>query len=364
MKKLIYILLICIFNIQVSGHSRNLLNNNIAGIYKTGFGEMTLSINGNHVTGTYKNAGGKIDGILTGHILKGTWTQTNGKGKIEFIFNDNFSAFKGKWSYNSAAPSGVWNGTKTSTVSNSTTKTSSTISNNNIAGTYKTDYGEMTLRTNGNRITGTYANAGGKIDGILTGHTLKGTWTQTNGKGKIEFIFNTNFSAFTGKWGRNNAAPSSKWNGTKIGSTSSTGVVQPSSNSDPINQPNVSSQPIVGNQIFNNGNRSGVGNGVKSNTYFYVGKTTTISSISNYHWNNGKGAQPGKIGLRNYQGTILGTWQSVGSDGMGGVKNANWTVYPNITLQPGIYQITDSEPSTWSQNEGSFGAGFSIVNAK
>jgi hypothetical protein len=126
----------------------------------------------------------------------------------------------------------------------------------------------------------------------------------------------------------------------------------------------VASQPIVGNEIFNNGNKNMVYNGVKSNTYFYVGKTTTIKSISNYHWNNGRGSMPGKIGLRDTLGAILGEWQSVGSDGMRGVKNANWTVYPNITLQPGLYMITDSEPSTWSQNLGSFGAGFSIVNAE
>ncbi len=143
---------------------------------------------------------------------------------------------------------------------------------------------------------------------------------------------------------------------------------QASNNSGIINQPTtntpITSIPKIGNIIFQNGNKSSVFNGTKNNTYFYVWETTIISSILNYHWNNGKGSEPGQIGLRNASGLELGNWQAVGSEGMRGVKNANWTVYPNITLQPGIYQITDSEIATWSQNSGSYGAGFSVVKAK
>ena len=73
---------------------------------------MILYINGTHVTGTYKYSGGKIDGTLVGNKLTGTWTQTNGKGKIVFVFNNDFSSFTGKWGYNDAAPSSKWNGHK------------------------------------------------------------------------------------------------------------------------------------------------------------------------------------------------------------------------------------------------------------
>jgi len=154
------------------------------------------------------------------------------------------------------------------------------------------------------------------------------------------------------------------------GSSQTTGTQddQSSNNSGNNNQPTTTtpdtSIPITGNIIFQNGNRYTVFNGTKNNTYFYVWETTVISSILNYHWNNGKGSRPGQIGLRNTRGLELGNWQATGSDGMRGVKNANWTVYPNITLQPGIYQITDSEIGTWSQNSGSYGAGFSIVKAR
>lgn len=123
-------------------------------------------------------------------------------------------------------------------------------------------------------------------------------------------------------------------------------------------------EAVEGGEIFNNWNKAVVYNGSKSSTYFYLTRSVTITRIINYHWNSGYGVQPGQIGLRDSGGSVLGTWQSTGTSGTGGAKNVNWVVTPNITLQPGLYQITDSEPSTWSQNEMSFGAGFSSVNAK
>jgi hypothetical protein len=207
--------------------------NSIEGVYKTDFGEMTLIKNGNRVTGTYKYKGGKIEGILNGTQLVGTWVQSNAKGKFNFMFNTDFSAFTGKWGYNEATPSGKWNGTKISGMSASGgTSPKINITNTQIAGTYSTDFKEMTLSINGNRVTGIYKHMGGKIDGVLSGNKLVGTWTQSNGKGTFEFVFNADFSAFTGKWGYNNSAPTSKWDGKKIGSGGSTNSV---SNNLPVN---------------------------------------------------------------------------------------------------------------------------------
>ena len=90
------------------------LSGEIAGEYSTSFNKMTLSVSGNHVTGTYEYSGGRVEGTLSGHTLTGTWTQTNGKGKIIFEFNDDFSSFTGKWGYNNAVPSSNWSGTKIS----------------------------------------------------------------------------------------------------------------------------------------------------------------------------------------------------------------------------------------------------------
>lgn len=108
-------------------------------------------------------------------------------------------------------------------VANTKEVGASPVFSGSIEGVYKTDFGEMTLYLNGNHVTGTYKYKGGKIDGILNGKTLTGTWVQENSRGKLEFVFSSDFSSFTGKWGYNESAPSAKWNGTKISGGSNSG---------------------------------------------------------------------------------------------------------------------------------------------
>jgi hypothetical protein len=105
-----------------------------------------------------------------------------------------------------------------------------------------------------------------------------------------------------------------------------------------------------------------VTNNPSSATYFYLSTQTTITRITNYHWNDMRGKAPGQIGLRGPDGETYGPWPSTGTSGTGGAANVNWIVAPNVTLQPGLYQILDSDPPCWSHNSGSFGAGFSSVN--
>ena len=203
-------------------------SNGIAGVYTTDFSDLTLQVDGKHVTGTYKHSNGRIDGTLSGHTLTGRWTQSDGKGRFVFEFNSDFSAFTGKWSYNNAEPSGKWNGTKkknTTTNNNSSNNNSNNSSNSNntvtpvnspsIAGVYTTDFSDLTLQVDGKHVTGTYKHSNGRIDGTLSGHTLTGRWTQSDGKGRFVFEFNSDFSAFTGKWSYNDAEPTGKWNGKK-----------------------------------------------------------------------------------------------------------------------------------------------------
>ncbi len=102
----------------------------------------------------------------------------------------------------------------TSVTSNSTTSNQS--SNRRIEGTYSTSFNKMTLKINGSKVTGFYDYSGGKIEGTLIGNELNGIWIQNNGRGKFRFIFNSDFSSFTGKWGYNNDVPTNNWNGRKI----------------------------------------------------------------------------------------------------------------------------------------------------
>lgn len=279
----------------------------IEGVYKTDFGEMTLYRNGSQITGTYKYKGGKISGILNGNTLTGTWIQDNAKGKMVFVFASDFSSFNGKWAYNESAPSSKWNGTQISSFGNSGTSTStasgSSSSNSLINGTYSTDFKEMNLQINGNRVTGSYKHMGGKIDGVLTGNKLVGTWTQSNGKGKMEFVFNSDFTAFTGKWAYNESVPSSKWNGTKIGGSSS------SSSMPLINTPTPQNNlPINISGSWSSGGR--------------------INQIGRIHiWQDGDKF----VVIASWPGENTETWKSYKGEGKFEGREMNFKVFPSTT---------------------------------
>ena len=97
--------------------------------------------------------------------------------------------------------------------------------------------------------------------------------------------------------------------------------------------------------LFNNGNDKQVFNGGKSQQ-FYLGKPTIVSYIMTYHWNEGRGAPSGTISLRSDTGLTFGPWQATLTNG------GYWIVRPNTLVRPGMYEIIDSDPSTWSQETG------------
>jgi hypothetical protein len=119
--------------------------------------------------------------------------------------------------------------------------------------------------------------------------------------------------------------------------------------------------------LFDDSNAQGVQNGGKPASFTTKGKTYCLASLTTYHWNDGKGAAPGSIGLKVLSGlggagNTLGPLAAVGSAGQGGVANVNWTA---AAAQPvvlnGRYACQDSDPATWSQNQASGGSGFCTV---
>lgn len=82
-----------------------------------------------------------------------------------------------------------------------------------------------------------------------------------------------------------------------------------------------------------------------------------VTLIYTYHYVNG-GQLPGTIALKEVGGdeTVFGPWTAVGSEGSGS-PNAYWSVYPNVTLPAGDYQVIDSNPATWSWAEDTWGDG-------
>jgi hypothetical protein len=181
------------------------------GVYSTDFNELTLTQTGDRIAGTYKYQNGRVEGTIIGNTFTGWWYQDNGKGRLEFVFNADFSAFEGKWGYNDATPTGKWNGKR---VGGGQPISAPNVTRLN--GVYNTDFNELTITQTGNSVTGTYKYQNGRIEGTLNGNVLTGWWYQDNGKGRFEFVFNADFSAFEGRWGYNDVAPTGKWNGTKI----------------------------------------------------------------------------------------------------------------------------------------------------
>jgi len=120
-----------------------------------------------------------------------------------------------------------------------------------ISGVYNTDFKEMTITQNGNKVTGTYKHQNGRVEGTLNGQTLTGFWYQDNGKGKFVFEFNSDFSGYLGKWGYNDAAPASKWNGTRIAGvqTASSPQQSPPVNTSPSAQKTTSSNNTIENGL-------------------------------------------------------------------------------------------------------------------
>jgi hypothetical protein len=122
----------------------------------------------------------------------------------------------------------------------------------------------------------------------------------------------------------------------------------------------------VGQQktLFDNSNGNLVSNGAAAGPSFNTGgKAYCLVSMSTYHWNDGKGAGPGRVGLIGSGGNV-GPTQAQGTSGQGGAQNVNWVYVPDAAARPflnGDYTCYDSDKATWSQNDASGHLGFCRV---
>ncbi|WP_298367072.1 hypothetical protein [uncultured Lutibacter sp.] len=283
---------------------------NVSGVYNTDYKQMTLTQIGNKVTGTYEGANGKIQAILNGNRLVGTWknSASNKTGNFEFIFNSSFSSFTGKYGYNNNGPTKKWNGKKVNSTASTNTIKTSPVKIINIAGEYATDYGKMTLNQNGNLVTGNYEGGNGTLKGNIEGNRFFGTWKNSSNSrtGNFEFIFNSDLSAFTGKYGYNTATPTKKWNGKKVNSTASTNTIKTS----PVKIINIAGEYATdyGKMILNqngnlvSGNYEG-GNGtikgnIEGNRFFGTWKNSSNSRTGSFEFifNSDLSAFTGKYG--------------------------------------------------------------------
>ena len=121
-----------------------------------------------------------------------------------------------------------------------------------------------------------------------------------------------------------------------------------------------------GKVLFNNFNGNGVQNNPTRKTVFRLNGRCAITEVHTFHHNQYQGRAPGKIFIKGVNGT-RGSWAFKARPGLSSwpnyyLPNCNWIVNPpNLTLGPGTYEITVSDPASWSHNRGSGNAGYAIV---
>lgn len=113
--------------------------------------------------------------------------------------------------------------------------------------------------------------------------------------------------------------------------------------------------PVV--EVAKIANGGAVVSGPTAPTRFTLARSFLLARITTYHWNDGRGASPGTIGLIGDDGRRWGPWPATGKPGSG-ASNVNWVAEPAIPLPAGTYTVVDSDPSSWSQNGETGGAGF------
>jgi len=93
-----------------------------------------------------------------------------------------------------------------------------------IAGTYDTNFGNLTLKIDGNKVTGTYPHDAGKIEGVFQGNKVVGKWSEAptykppHDAGDFEYYFPQDKKSFAGKWryGFGGKEWGGDWHGTRV----------------------------------------------------------------------------------------------------------------------------------------------------
>lgn len=105
-------------------------------------------------------------------------------------------------------------------------------SGDNFAGTWNTDYGQMTLSMSNSQTSGTYTTDNGRIQGSVSGQTLNGYWIEDGSArkcstakqgsfhwGRIQYTLGSNGRKFNGQWSYCDdpiTGSSGAWNGNQL----------------------------------------------------------------------------------------------------------------------------------------------------
>lgn len=87
-------------------------------------------------------------------------------------------------------------------------------------------------------------------------------------------------------------------------------------------------------------------------TRLIIKRSSIVLKITTDHYNDSKGTtNVGSITITGDGGMVIGTYPAKGKAGTDGTTNGKWVIEPQVRLDPGIYYIQDSQPSTWSKND-------------
>ncbi|MCP3892059.1 MAG: hypothetical protein GY702_24795 [Desulfobulbaceae bacterium] len=119
--------------------------------------------------------------------------------------------------------------------------------------------------------------------------------------------------------------------------------------------------PVGSVKLASTHNKAAVKNGPSVPIVINTKTSILVKTIQTYHWNGGRGSEPGTISIQGSDGQILGPWQAKGLanlSGKSGPPSLYWRVAPQVVLKPGKYRIIDSDPATWATNATAGNRGF------
>lgn len=111
--------------------------------------------------------------------------------------------------------------------------------------------------------------------------------------------------------------------------------------------------------VVRNGADAAVSPGATQPTTFELTQPHLITQVMTYHY--GAGKTPGTIAIQSQDGTVFGPWTAAGALGAGNLPNSYWWVRPDVVLPAGRYEVIDSDPSSWSTEPVTNGAGIILL---
>lgn len=198
MLTLLILLCLAIFPAQQA-----LAQSGFAGEWRTTLGPTQLTVNGATVVGTYHagDADGEIRGRLSedATLLTGSWVLGNARGHFVLRCWKDAEAFAGRWWDDQEQREGEWIGVRPEKQ-----LAALSITPEQFAGDWQSNYGMMSLNVQGEKVTGIFDGSrnDGHIDGqiIPSDNKLIANWKDKRYSGRMIVRLRKSGKAFLGEW--------------------------------------------------------------------------------------------------------------------------------------------------------------------